>query len=153
MRLITHLVIHCSATSPKATVKAITGYWKRPKSEGGLGWTRTGYHYLIDANGKVHCLQPESLPSWGVKGHNAHSIHIAYIGGIKNGKAYDTRTEAQKEAMLELLITLRTKYPEAEILGHRDFSPDKNKNGKVDKWERIKECPSFDAKLEYSWLG
>jgi N-acetyl-anhydromuramyl-L-alanine amidase AmpD len=44
-----------------------------------------------------------------------------------------------------LLLTLLKKYPAAKIQGHRDFSPDKNRNGKVDPWERIKECPCFDA--------
>lgn len=152
MRQITHVVVHCTATSPKATVKAITSYWFRPKSQGGLGWKNAGYHYLIDADGTVHNLQPESKPSNGVRGHNKNSIHISYIGGVKNGKAVDTRTDAQKDAMLDLLITLKAQYPSATILGHRDFSPDKNKNGIIDPWERIKECPSFDAITEYSWI-
>ena len=35
------------------------------------------------------------------------------------------------------------------IVGHRDFSPDKDKNGIIASWERIKECPCFDPILEY----
>ena len=31
----------------------------------------------------------------------------------------------------------------------RDLSPDRNHNGVVDPWERIKECPCFDAMTEY----
>ena len=38
------------------------------------------------------------------------------------------------------------------IKGHRDVSPDKNKNGIIESWERIKECPSFDAIPEYKNL-
>ena len=34
-------------------------------------------------------------------------------------------------------------------MGHRDISPDLNHNGVVDPWERIKECPCFDAMTEY----
>ena len=47
---------------------------------------------------------------------------------------------------------LKGRYPDAEILGHRDISPDANGNGIVDSWERIKECPCFDAKVEYKAL-
>jgi N-acetylmuramoyl-L-alanine amidase len=43
------------------------------------------------------------------------------------------------------LIELSKKYPDAAILGHRDFSPDKNGNGIIEYFEWIKSCPSFDA--------
>ena len=65
------------------------------------------------------------------------------------GKATDNRTDAQKESLRKLLKLLKSRYPKAEIMGHRDISPDTNGNGKVDSWERIKECPCFDAKEEY----
>jgi hypothetical protein len=38
------------------------------------------------------------------------------------------------------------------IDGHYHYSTDKNRNGIIDKWERIKECPSYDAKEEFRWL-
>ena len=53
-------------------------------------------------------------------------------------KAKDTRTPAQKAALLKLLKELKRKYPNAKIYGHRDFAN--------------KPCPSFDAKTEYSSL-
>jgi N-acetyl-anhydromuramyl-L-alanine amidase AmpD len=92
-----------------------------------------------------------------VAGHNADSIGIAYVGGLENDpkktyqqlKAKDTRTDAQKAALLSLLMDLRRFYPEAKIVGHRDFSPDKNHNGTIDPSEWIKSCPSFDARLAY----
>ena len=89
----------------------------------------------------------------GVKGFNSVTVNVAYIGGIDAaGKATDNRTNAQKKALRQLLGILKKKYPEAIIQGHRDFSPDTNGNGKVDVWERIKECPCFDAKTEYADL-
>jgi N-acetylmuramoyl-L-alanine amidase (T3 lysozyme) len=78
---------------------------------------------------------------------------VAYIGGIdREGKGVDNRTPEQKAALLDLLRELKRQYPTASILGHRDFSPDKNGNGIVDPWERIKECPCFDAIPEYKDL-
>ena len=64
----------------------------------------------------------------------------------------DTRTEKQKEGLIRILRRLRARYPSAKIMGHRDISEDKNHNGKIDPWERIKNCPCFDAIPEYSFI-
>ena len=89
----------------------------------------------------------------GVQGYNSTSINVAYIGGIDSkGKAVDNRTDAQKASLIKLLKELRDRYPKAQILGHRDISPDTNHNGKIDSWERIKECPCFDAMIEYKGI-
>lgn len=69
-----------------------------------------------------------------------------------NGRPADTRTAAQKRTLVALLRSLRADYPGARIVGHRDLSPDVNGNGRVDKWERTKECPCFDAAEEYADL-
>ena len=93
----------------------------------------------------------EEQPSNGVKGYNGYAINVAWMGGISNtGKPIDNRTDAQKQTLRELLTELKHRYPDAKILGHRDISPDKNHNGVVDPWERIKECPCFDAITEYA---
>jgi N-acetylmuramoyl-L-alanine amidase len=78
-------------------------------------------------------------------GHNTYSIGVAYVGGVENRpgvpyerlKAKDTRTTAQKNALLRLLLDLVCLYPDAKIYGHRDF-------------DKSKACPSFDAKAEYN---
>lgn len=145
MRKIQYLVVHCTATPQNATLASLRAYWKNV-----LRWKSPGYHYVIYPDGKVESVLPESEIANGVAGYNSHSIHLSYFGGVDNaGKAVDNRTEAQKKAIIDLLKKLRSKYPTAVIKGHRDFSPDKNGNGKVDPWERIKECPCFDAIPEY----
>lgn len=147
MRKIERIFVHCTASNQNAKVDDIKAEFKAK------GWVNPGYHYLIDKYGTVHVLLEESKVSNGVQGYNATSINVAYIGGIDaNGKGVDNRTEAQKKSMINLLMSLVTKYPDAEILGHRDISPDNNGNGIVDPWERIKECPCFDAKEEYKNL-
>lgn len=144
-RQIKYLVVHCTASPQTQKVSDILAYWKNA-----LGWKTPGYHVLVEANGKAHELVPINTPSNGVKGYNTHSIHISYIGGVdKNGKAIDNRTPEQKETILRYLKKWKALYPKAKIQGHRDFSPDKNGNGRIDPWERIKECPSFDAIPEY----
>lgn len=146
MRAIKYIVIHCTATHPDTKVPAIIRFWKEK-----LGWKNPGYHYVIEASGRLHNLQPEEYPTNGVRGHNRNSLHISYIGGIdEHGKAKDTRTLAQQSTMIHLLQDLKRKYPHAEILGHRDLSPDKNNDGIIDPHEWVKECPSFDVK---KWLS
>lgn len=147
MRKIKFIFVHCTATAQTASVQQILRIFKA------RGWKNPGYHYLVDKDGGIHGIHPEARVSNGVKGYNSVSINVAYIGGIDaQGRGIDNRTEAQKSSLVKLLRLLHQRYPEARILGHRDVSPDKNGNGKVDKWERIKECPCFDAIPEYKWI-
>lgn len=147
MRNIKYIAVHCTASSQHATIKELLLEFKRK------GWSKPGYHYIVDVSGKVFNTLSEDEVSNGVKGFNSNLINVAYIGGIDTkGKPVDNRTEEQKKSLLLLLKALKKKYPNAIIQGHRDFSPDTNKNGIVDPWERIKACPCFDAKVEYKNL-
>ena len=76
-------------------------------------------------------------------------IWLCRDGLDKNGKAKDTRTEAQKASMKMLVQDICKRYQIMDVLGHRDTSPDKNGNGVVEKCEWLKECPCFDVKSEF----
>ena len=140
MRKIKYIAVHCTAGSQKATVNDLLAEFKRK------GWKAPGYHYVITADGKIHQLLDTENVSNGVKGYNSVTVNIAYTGGMDG---VDNRTDEQKKSLLTLLKLLRKRYPDAVIQGHRDFSPDLNGNGKIEKSEWIKMCPSFDAKTEY----
>lgn len=144
MRTIKYIVVHCTATVQGSTsVAGLRRHWST------LGWKNPGYHYVVMPSGKVEQLLDESKASNGVKGFNHELINLAYVGGIVDGKAADNRTEAQKASLYFLLEQLKERYPAAVIQGHRDFSPDKNHDGKISPDEYIKECPCFDARTEY----
>jgi N-acetyl-anhydromuramyl-L-alanine amidase AmpD len=146
MRTIKRIFVHCTASNQNATVNDILAEFKRK------GWKAPGYHYLVDKNGVITNIYKEENVANGVYGYNSSAIHVAYIGGIDKAHpdGIDNRTEAQKTALVKLLKKLRARYPSAQIMGHRDISEDKNKNGKIDPWERIKACPCFDAIPEYA---
>lgn len=145
MRKIERIFIHCTAGNQKQTIEDLKREFKNK------GWSNPGYHLVVMPNGRVERLLPDDQISNGVQGYNSTAINIAYVGGIDSkGKAVDNRTPEQKQALKQLVAEYRAKYPTAEVLGHRDISPDKNGNGIVDPWERIKECPCFDAKKEYA---
>lgn len=147
MRKIDYIAVHCTAGSQKATVRDLELEFKRK------GWKNPGYHYVVMADGKIHQLLDTEKVSNGVKGFNSVTVNVAYTGGIDaKGNPTDNRTEEQKASLRKLLKLLKGKFPDAVIQGHRDFSPDKNGNGVVDAWERIKACPCFNAKTEYKDL-
>lgn len=134
MRKINEIIVHCSATPEgrNVTVKQIDK-WHKDR-----GFQKIGYHYVIYLDGSIHEGRKEEEIGAHTVGHNANSIGICYIGGCaKDGRTpKDTRTEAQKNALCDLLRRLVIKYPKATIHGHREFAN--------------KACPSFDAAKEYA---
>lgn len=155
-RRIDYIAVHCTATreGQVMTVEQIRAGHKAQ------GWSDIGYHYVVTLDGRVHLGRDVDVAGAHVSGYNSNSIGISYVGGLENRpgvaynklKAKDTRTEAQKSALLNLLMALRKLYPYAKIQGHRDFSPDRNGNGTIEPSEWIKACPSFDAKTEYRMI-
>ena len=147
------IVIHCSATREWQDVRA-ADIDKQHKER---GFKCIGYNYVIDLDGTVEVGRPLTMDgahcnTAGLSGkaYNKHSIGICYIGGMdKNGKPKDTRTPAQKLALTKLVHKLVWEYPIAEVIGHRDASPDKNGDGKITSNEWIKACPCFDVRAEF----
>ena len=137
MRKITEIIIHCTATpkGKKITIEDIRHCHIQKN-----GWKDIGYHYVITTDGKIHSGRNEEDIGAHCKGHNTNSIGVAYVGGLAaDGKTpADTRTDAQKSALLRLLKVLKAKYPKAAIHSHRDFA--------------TKACPCFNATKEYALL-
>lgn len=144
MRKITKIIVHCSATREGKDYSVETiRRWHLKR-----GWRDIGYHFVIqnDEEATINEGRPIEQTGAHTKGENYCSIGICYIGGVeatRNEKgeweAKDTRTEAQKKSLEELLCSLKLQYPLAKIYGHRDFS--------------TKACPSFDARSEYEWIS
>ncbi|PZT91670.1 N-acetylmuramoyl-L-alanine amidase [Sphingomonas sp.] len=148
-RRIDGIVVHCSATPEGRDVSVATiRSWHRAE-----GYADIGYHFVIALDGTIQTGRPLAQIGAHVKGYNAQTIGVCYVGGTDAaGKPKDTRTPEQRKALIALLTTLRARFPRATIKGHRDYSPDRNGNGRVDSFEWIKACPSFDAAREYASL-
>ena len=170
---INNIVIHCSAGF--GNVESIQNFWKNNLKWKSKGYhfiidTDGTIYYLFSNSEKNGYTTDESklnleLITNGVMSFNSSTIHITYIGGVENigtdkkpiWKGKDTRTDKQKQS-IEKCIQKAIKWLKDNgkditknlgIVGHRDFSPDKDKNGIIASWERIKECPCFDPILEY----
>ena len=133
LKVVKYLVVHCVANrcnKPFSVESLInTGLQK---------YGQCSYHYYVRYDGSVIPLLSESVQGIHVKGYNWCSLGIVYEGGLnEQGHPADTRTEAQKHALIALLRALKADYPDAQILGHRDLP-----------WVK-KDCPCFDARAEY----
>lgn len=141
MRDIKRIFVHCTAGSQKQTKNDLLREFKAK------GWSAPGYHYVVFPDGKVEQLLAEDKVSNGVQGYNSTAINVAYVGGIDSkGRAVDNRTDDQKKALAKLVQSLKLKYPNAHIMGHRDIWGKNPKNWK-------KQCPCFDAEAEYANVG
>lgn len=132
MRKITHLVVHCSATKPSVPVDAkMIDRWHRER-----GFLKIGYHFVIKRDGTVETGRDLTEPGAHVAGHNATTVGICLAGGLneKTGKSENNFTDEQFKSLVGVLSQLLDLFPEAEVLGHRDFPG------------VAKDCPCFDVR-------
>jgi len=128
MRTITEIIIHCTATEAgKLVTIAQIDQWHKAR-----GWKGCGYHFLILQNGHIQTGRHIAEVGAHCHGHNAHSIGIAYVGGMLNGKPNDTRTFEQIESMVALIEDLSKEFPTIiAVKGHNEYSH--------------KACPCFNV--------
>lgn len=112
----------------------------------GRGWGQVGYADMVHLNGEIENLVPydedDTVESNeitnGAFGVNSKARHIVYVGGqVKIGKAGDTRTDAQKEALKKYVLATIEKHPDIVVGGHGQFEGNKT------------ACPAFDVP---AWL-
>ena len=128
-----YLTIHCAATPEGRHVEASTiSAWDIAK------FGQVSYHHVVELDGAYVRTLRDDQKGAHVGKANSGNIGICYVGGVdKLGNPKDTRTPAQKAALLTLIRTYKGRYPGIKILGHRD-------------WPGVaKACPSFSVK---DWL-
>lgn len=135
-RSINEIIVHCTATPDgrPVTIREITQWHKN------RGFSTIGYHYVVMLDGTVCNGRNVDTVGAHCTNHNSHSIGVCYVGGLDKVTKLpkDTRTPAQKYALVTLLKKLKALYPKAKIYGHCNFA--------------AKACPCFDAKSEYKLI-
>lgn len=155
-RSIKNIIIHCAATpngEPRTIIDIDRMHQQRgfkrapaaiPRWRAALGHSlpSIGYHYVIEVDGAVKQGRHVEEIGAHVQGSNADSIGICMIGT-------DRFTLAQWGALKLLIVSLQIKYAGTSVKGHRDYSPDLDGDGIIERHEWLKICPGFDVT---TWL-
>lgn len=146
LKVVNYIVVHCSATIPENDI----GFEEINKWHMDKGWDMCGYHQVIRRGGILEHGRNLDKRGAHVKGHNWESVGICMVGGINiAGEPEDNFDDDQYETLKSSIKYLKLRFPNAEVCGHRDFSPDLNGDGVITENEFMKHCPCFDVK---SWL-
>ena len=140
-----HLIISSATRAEQDITAADIESWHRAR-----GFWTIGYHYVIRLDGTIEPGRDVTLDGAHCMGWNKRAIGICYVGGLdKDGRPADTRTDAQRTALIRLVKALRLVFPGVkQVLGHRDTSPDLNGDGVISPNEYMKACPCFDVQKE-----
>ena len=101
-----YLVVHCSDSPDDENIGAREIHALHQS----FGWHGCGYHRVIRRDGTVESGRPDYWIGAHVYGHNEESLGVCLIGR----KEF---TDAQFNALEELLRSWQTDYPKAQILG------------------------------------
>lgn len=176
-RRIDLLVVHCSATKPNqmTTMEDIRNWHTWPRYDAqknqhyyqgrwydnqslptylqnktGNGWTDIGYHFVNERDGVLKVGRPIEIPGAHCKGYNNNSIGYCLVGGLsETGQTENNFTQQQWQTFERDITDIFKKYPNIEICGHRDLSPDVDGDGEIEEHEWIKDCPGFSVE---EWL-
>lgn len=82
-------------------------------------------HFLVARDGTIYRLMPETWMARHVIGLNYSSIGIENVGGKDN--KIDDLTPAQRQANIDLVYYLKSKYPSIEyLIGHHEYQQMEN---------------------------
>ena len=134
------LLLHCLYTprGRKVSPEEVLRWHTAPKPEG-RGWNAPGSRGIIHLSGALSILRDydfdDTLEGWeitnGALGHNAHSIHLALVGGMERGQPANTFTERQWMTLEYQVLSYLELYPDIKVGGHNQVSQ--------------KACPCFDV--------
>jgi len=138
MREINRIVVHHTATPTNTSVDSIRDYHMN-----NLGWRDIGYHYIIEVNGHLRLGRPDWMIGAHVKGKNSDSIGVAVIGNYQDiNFLWQGRWSTRQARTLHVVLTdLRQRYPDVDIVTHRELAntlcPGKNVQAWIDKWRGL----------------
>jgi beta-N-acetylhexosaminidase len=90
----------------------------RPDLEG-AGQVNVSIHFLVDRDGTIHRLMPETIMARHCIGLNYNSIGVENVGGAGSK---DNMTDDQIQANIELVRYLKEKFPQIEyLIGHHEY--------------------------------
>lgn len=105
------IVLHHSGVTVLQSVEVIHNYHKNHN-----GWAGIGYQYYVRKDGSVYKGRPEEYAGAHCPGANSNSIGICAEGDYNN----EVMPEVQKQAIIELIADIKSRYNIKWIKGHRE---------------------------------
>lgn len=81
-----------------------------------LGWKGIAYHYYVRKDGTIYRGRPEDTVGGHTSGYNSRSIGVCAEGNFET----DIMSNAQRDAIRELVLDIRTRYPDTKTIKHKD---------------------------------
>ena len=111
MKTIEGIVLHHSGTNVLQSVETIHNYHKNK------GWAGIGYHFYVRKDGSVYRGRPENMAGAHCPGVNSISLGICAEGDFEQ----EIMNDVQKNAILELIKDIKSRYNIKWIKGHREI--------------------------------
>lgn len=111
MKEIEGVVLHNSGVTVLQSVETIHNYHKNK------GWAGIGYQYYVRKDGSVYRGRPENMAGAHCPGVNSTSIGICAEGNFNE----ENMTDVQKQAIIELVEDIKSRYNIKWIKGHREI--------------------------------
>lgn len=111
MKEVEGIVLHNSGVSVLQSIEVIHNYHKNK------GWAGIGYHYYVRKDGSVYRGRLENMAGAHCPGVNSTSIGICAEGNFNE----EIMSEVQKQAIIELVKDIKSRYNIKWIKGHREI--------------------------------
>ena len=111
MKKVEGIALHHSGVTVLQSVEVIHNYHKSK------GWAGIGYHYYVRKDGSVYRGRPENMAGAHCPGVNSISIGICAEGNFNE----ETMSDEQKQAIIELVKDIKSRYDIKWIKGHREI--------------------------------
>lgn len=111
MKKVEGIALHHSGVTVLQSVEVIHNYHKSK------GWAGIGYHYYARKDGSVYRGRPENMAGAHCPGVNSTSIGICAEGNFSE----ETMSDVQKQAIIELVKDIKSRYDIKWIKGHREI--------------------------------
>jgi len=136
MREIKRIVVHDTAGGKDETIESI-----RMLHVEELGWSDIGYHYLVEKDGRTRHARPEWRIGAHVRGYNKSSVGVAVMGNYEEDDFVYMdyfMSSPQARALYSTLTDLTHRYPDANVVTHRELAatlcPGQNVQAWIDRW-------------------
>ncbi len=161
--VVERIIIHCTGSrdgrrKPLEEIDrdhGLRGFARRPQWRARMNprLLHIGYHWVIQPNGACHSGRHTSELGAHARGWNQRSLGVCIVGTTRYTLGAWTALASQVAflcAHFAVPLAPISGPRHIGVGGHRDLSPDRDGDGRIEPDEWVKTCPGFDVA---DWLA